>query len=70
VIWPELTSILITSSDPMRLTKAERIPDEVILPSGAELAAHRDAALARAITLAGRPVTPEEVGDLFPIERW
>jgi C-terminal processing protease CtpA/Prc len=67
--YTQVTQADLIFSDGTRLEGRGVIPDEVILPSGTDLAAHRDAALARAITLAGRPVTPEEVGDLFPIER-
>lgn len=69
VYYTQVTHADLVFSDGTRLESRGVIPDEVILPSGADLAAHRDPALARAITLAGRPVTPEGVGDLFPIER-
>ena len=64
---------VVTVADPVfvdgtRLEGRGVIPDEVVLPTGGDLAHHRDPALARAITLAGRAVTPEQVGDLFPIE--
>ena len=59
----------IAFADGTRLEGRGVIPDEIILPSGADLAAHRDPALARAIALAGRNVSPEEAGSLFPIER-
>jgi C-terminal processing protease CtpA/Prc len=67
--YTQVTQADLIFSDGTRLEGRGVIPDEVILPSGTDLAAHRDAALARAITLAGRPVTPEEVGELFPLER-
>ena len=44
-------------------------PDELLLPEAADVAAGRDPVLARAITLAGGKVSPEEAGKLFPI-RW
>lgn len=40
-------------------------PDEVVLPTGADLAAHRDPALARAITLLGGTMTAEEAGRFY-----
>jgi carboxyl-terminal processing protease len=40
-------------------------PDEVVLPSGADLAASRDPVLARAIATLGGSITPETAGKLF-----
>ena len=55
-------------ADGTRLEARGVTPDEVVLPSGADLAKRRDPALARAITLAGHAITPEAAGDLFPSE--
>jgi len=44
------------------------VPDEVILPSAADLAAGRDPVLARAAKLAGKELYPVKAGQLFPIE--
>jgi len=55
-------------SDGTRLEGRGVIPDEIVLPSGGDLAGLRDPALARAITLAGHAVTPEAAGLLFPPE--
>jgi len=44
------------------------VPDEVILPSAADLAAGRDPVLARAATLAGVQLDAVKAGQLFPIE--
>jgi carboxyl-terminal processing protease len=43
-------------------------PDELKLPSGADLAARRDAVLAYAMSQAGVTITPEKAGALFPLE--
>ncbi len=43
-------------------------PDELLLPSGAALAASRDPVLARAAALAGVTLDPAKAGALFPIE--
>jgi len=55
-------------ADGTRLEGRGVIPDEIVLPSGADLASRRDPALARAITLAGHTITPEHAGLLFPLE--
>jgi carboxyl-terminal processing protease len=43
------------------------VPDETVLPTGADLAAGRDSALARAVLKAGGLLSPEEAGKAFPI---
>ena len=43
-------------------------PDEVKLPTAADLAAKRDPVLAYAISLLGGNVSSEKAGALFPIE--
>jgi C-terminal processing protease CtpA/Prc len=52
-------------SDGGSLEKAGVIPDETVLPSGADLAAGRDPALARAITLLGGTMTAEQAGKFY-----
>jgi len=44
------------------------IPDEVILPTGQDLAAGRDPVLAHAAELAGLHLEPAEAGKMFPFE--
>jgi C-terminal processing protease CtpA/Prc len=43
-------------------------PDELVLPTGADIAAQRDPVLARAAALVGLKLDPEKAGALFPIE--
>ena len=45
------------------------IPDEILLPSAEELAAGADPQLARALQLAGVPLSSAAAGQLFPV-RW
>jgi carboxyl-terminal processing protease len=52
-------------SDGATLEKVGVTPDETVLPSGADLAAERDPALARAITLLGGTMTAEQAGKFY-----
>jgi C-terminal processing protease CtpA/Prc len=52
-------------SDGGTLEKVGVTPDEVVLPTGADLAAGRDPALARAITSLGGAMTPEAAGKFY-----
>ncbi|MBV9210619.1 MAG: hypothetical protein JOZ52_08325, partial [Acidobacteria bacterium] len=44
------------------------MPDELLLPTGEDLAAKRDPVLARAATLAGSELTAEKAGSLYPVD--
>ena len=52
-------------SDGVSLEKVGVVPDETVLPTAADLAAERDPALARAITLLGGTMTAEQAGKFY-----
>ena len=47
-----------------KLENAGVVPDELVLPTGEDIALRNDPALARALTLLGLPFTPKEAGAL------
>jgi C-terminal processing protease CtpA/Prc len=66
-IVPYATSVTIADvvmPDGGKLENVGVIPDELVLPTGEDLAAGNDPALARALTLLGVPFTPKEAGAL------
>ena len=54
--------------DGRSLEGAGVVPDELMLPTGVDLAAGRDPVLARAAALAGIELDARAAGGLFPFE--
>ncbi|HEY6853071.1 MAG TPA: hypothetical protein VI139_02395, partial [Gemmatimonadales bacterium] len=53
------------ASDGTRPEATGIIPDELVLPTGADLAAHRDPVLARALARLGMTLSAADAGKLF-----
>jgi carboxyl-terminal processing protease len=64
----EVTDADLRMSDGQSLEKTGVTPDELLLPSGADLAAGRDPVLAHALELAGVKMDPGDAGKMFPFE--
>ena len=63
-----ITAADLIMKDGKSLEHAGVAPDEVVLPTPADLRARRDPALARAVTSLGGALTPDTAGRLFPVE--
>jgi C-terminal processing protease CtpA/Prc len=63
-----LTRADVIMTDGKSLEHVGVVPNLEVIPTGADLAAQRDPALAAALQLLGHTVTPEETGRMFPYD--
>jgi C-terminal processing protease CtpA/Prc len=63
-----VSSAKLLLSDGRSLERTGVTPDQLILPTAADLASGRDPALARAAALAALDLDPEAAGKLFPMK--
>lgn len=65
-----VTDADVVMSDGKSLEQTGVQPDELVIPTGEDLAKQRDPALAKAIGLLGGNITPEDAGKLFRYYYW
>jgi len=63
-----ITNADVIMADGKSLERVGVTPDELLLPTNADLAARRDPALSRAAAMAGVELPPDKAGAMFPIE--
>jgi carboxyl-terminal processing protease len=63
-----VTDADVIMADGQSLERVGVVPDELKLPTPADLAAKRDPVLAYAVSLLGKKMSPEQAGSLFPVE--
>jgi carboxyl-terminal processing protease len=63
-----ITNADVIMTDGKSLERVGVTPDELLLPTAADLAANRDPVLSRAAAMAGFELPPDKVGAMFPVE--